>query len=202
MRPVSRIYGRATPYLNSNVDTDQIVPGRFMYRDRRDGFGDTLFHDLRLGENGDERADFVLNQSKYRNPTVLVAGQNFGCGSSRECAVWALLDHGIGCVIAMSFSDIFRNNALENGLLTVVLPVNAVVELQDSVRDAAPCEIAVDLEAQSVTGPTGNTYTFDFVPHAKRNLLKGLSKIDATFARSAEIDAFERCYRERFPWTL
>lgn len=200
MRPVSHICGRAAPYLKSDVDTDEIVPARFMPRDRSDGFGDTLFHDLRLDENGDERAGFVLNQSEYRNPAVLVAGQNFGCGSSRECAVWALQDHGIGCVIAMSFGDIFRNNALENGLLTVVLPADAVVELQDCVRNAAPCEVAVDLEARSVSGPTGTTYTFDFDPHAARNLLKGLSKIDATLARGVEIDAFERRYRERFPW--
>ena len=126
MKPVNLICGRAAPYPGSNVDTDEIVPARYLFRERRDGFGDTLFRDLRFDEAGNERASFVLNQSKYRNPAVLVAGSNFGCGSSREHAVWALFDYGIAAVIAPSFGDIFRNNALQNGLLPIVLPEAAV----------------------------------------------------------------------------
>jgi 3-isopropylmalate/(R)-2-methylmalate dehydratase small subunit len=202
MKPVTRIRGRASPYPVSNVDTDQIVPARFMYRNRSDGYGDTLFHDLRLDAQGNKRADFFLNRSEYEGPKVLVSGQNFGCGSSRESAVWALHDHGVECVIAPSFSDIFRNNALENGFLTVVLSEDAVVELQSSITNAAPCNVEVDLSTQLVTGPTGVVYPFEFDAHAKQNLLNGLSKVDATLGRRAEIDAFTHRYRQQFPWAV
>jgi len=200
MRPVNRVQGRAAVLPDANVDTDQIVPGRFMHRDRRDGFGDVLFRDLRILADGSECADFPLNAPRYRDAKVLVAGVNFACGSSRECAVWALLDYGIECVVAVSFSDIFRNNAIENGLLPVVLAPGDVADLQASVARMAPCDVVVDLGAQRVTGPTGAVYGFAFDPYAKAALSKGQSKVDATLQYRGAIDAFERDYRERFPW--
>ena len=201
MKPVNLISGKAAPYPGSNVDTDEIVPARFLYRDRREGFGDTLFRDLRFDENGNERASFVLNQSRYRGPAVVVAGSNFGCGSSREHAVWALLDCGIAAVIAPSFGDIFRNNALQNGLLPIVLPEVAVSELLRAVADSEVPNVTINLEAQSVVGPEGSKYTFDIDPQAKKNLLAGLSSIDKTLALQDEIDQFERGYRAAFPWS-
>jgi 3-isopropylmalate dehydratase small subunit len=202
MVPVSCVAGSAAPYPGSNVDTDEIVPARYLYRERRAGFADTLFHDLRFDETGRERADFVLNRPEYRGAKILVTGQNFGCGSSREHAVWALLDYGIACVIAVSFGEIFRNNALENGLLPVVLADEAVAELHRSLARARRRNITIDLEAQRVTSPTGATYHFEIDYHAKRNLQSGCSKIDATLARIADIDSFERRYRKAFPWAV
>ena len=200
MKAVSRISGRAMFLRAANIDTDQIIPARFLHIDRRDGFAHTLFHDLRLDETGRERADFILNRSEFRNASVLVAGPNFACGSSREQAVWALLDYGVGCVIAPSFSDIFRNNALENGLLAIVLGEPEVARLQQVIEEAAPCDVVVDLEAQSISAPGGLTYTFAVDAHAKRRLLVGLSKIDLTLGQLPAIEAFEKRYRERFPW--
>lgn len=202
MKPVSQVEGRAAVLPDANIDTDQIVPGRFMHRDRREGFGDVLFRDLRVLPDGSESKDFPLNDSRYRSPKILIAGVNFACGSSRECAVWALLDHGIESVVAISFSDIFRNNAVENGLLTVVLAADQVADLQACIARMAPCSVVVDLDAQRVTGPTGTVYGFDFDPHAKAALSKGQSKVDATLQHRAQIDTFERHYRERFPWAI
>ena len=201
MKPVNLISGKAAPYPGSNVDTDEIVPARYLYRDRKDGFGDTLFRDVRFDETGKERASFVLNQSKYRDPAVVVAGSNFGCGSSREHAVWALLDCGIDAVIAPSFGDIFRNNAFQNGLLPIVLPEVAVSELLRAVTDSEIPNVTIDLEAQSVAGPEGSKYTFEIDPQVKSNLLAGRSPIDKTLALQSEIDQFERRYREAFPWS-
>ena len=201
MKPVNVISGKAAPYPGSNVDTDEIVPARFLYRDRREGFGDTLFRDLRFDENGNERASFVLNQSRYRGPVVVVAGSNFGCGSSREHAVWALLDYGIAAVIAPSFGDIFRNNALQNGLLPIVLSEVSVSELLRALVDSEVPNVSVNLETQSVVGPEGSMYTFDIDPQAKKNLLAGLSSIDRTLALQEDIDQFEQRYRAAFPWS-
>ena len=201
MKRVNLISGKAAPYPGSNVDTDEIVPARYLYRDRRDGFGDTLFRDLRFDEAGNERASFVLNQSKYRDPAVVVAGSNFGCGSSREHAVWALLDYGIAAVIAPSFGDIFRNNALQNGLLPIVLPEVAVSELLRALVDTELPNVTINLETQGVVGPEGSKYTFDIDQQAKKNLLEGLSPIDRTLALQEDIDQFEQRYRAAFPWS-
>ncbi len=200
MEPVTTITGRATVYPGANVDTDEIIPARFLYRDRKDGFADTLFHDLRLDHNGDERPEFVLNKPDLRDPQILVAGQNFGCGSSREHAVWALLDSGIRCVVAVSFGDIFRNNAIENGLLPVVMKNDQVAALSDSVSAAAPCEMTVDLAQQTVRSPDGTTFTFDFEAGAKAALLAGFNSIDLTIARMDEIMTFEDAYRHSTAW--
>ncbi len=200
MKPVDYIHGRAASYPPTNVDTDQIIPARFLYIDRRAGYERTFFHDLRLDALGVERPDFVFNLPEYRAPKILIAGPNFACGSSREQAVWAVLDYGIECVIAPSFSDIFRANAVENGLLTVTLAAAAVQELHDAVRGAAPCDMTVELNAQRIIGPDQRRYAFDFDRSAKHMLLNGESRIDATLTRRSEIDAFEREYVQRFPW--
>lgn len=201
MRPIREIHGPAIPYPKSNVDTDEIIPARFLLRDRRDGFSEFLFRDLRFDSSGAVRADFVLNEDKYRHARVLVAESNFGCGSSREHAVWALLDYGIDVVIAPSFGDIFRNNAIQNGLLLVRLPAPAVDQLIASLRASAGAEIRVDLEAQKVVGPEGQVLEFAIDAYDKKNLLEGRSKIDETLALEKDIERFEENYRTSFPWT-
>jgi 3-isopropylmalate/(R)-2-methylmalate dehydratase small subunit len=198
VNPVKHITGRVALYPSRNIDTDQIVPARFLSRERREGYYETLFHDLRFDRRDIERSDFVLNRPEYRKPKIMLTGPNFGCGSSREQAVWAVLDYGIHCVIAPSFGSIF-NNALENGLLLVVLPTDTVLAIETEVASAAPCEMAVELESQRVVSPCGVIYHFEFNAYAKRNLIKGLNKIDLTLERRAEIDAFERDYVARFP---
>ena len=201
MRPIRQIDGPAIPYPKSNVDTDEIIPARFLLHDRREGFSEFLFRDLRFDSNGAVRTDFVLNDTKYRHAKVLVAGSNFGCGSSREHAVWALLDYGIDVVIAPSFGDIFRSNALQNGLLLVVLPTRAVDQLIESLKSSAEAKIRVTLEAQNVIGPEGQVLEFAMDPYDKERLLEGRSKIDETLALEKQIDRFERNYRASFPWT-
>lgn len=188
------------PYPAGNVDTDEIVPARFLYRDRKDGFADTLFHDLRLDAAGGPRPEFALNLPRYANPKVLVGGPNFGCGSSREHAVWALLDHGIECVIAPSFGDIFRNNALQNGLLTIVLAEAAVAELVAGLQHHEAPTMTVDLPGQQIVGADGTSYAFAIDPYVKQSLIKGLSKIDETLLLRSAIDDFEKAYRSRYPW--
>lgn len=200
MKPINCIVGRAACYAGANVDTDQIVPARFLSRPRSAGYGLTLFHDARFDDNGNERPAFVLNRTEFRDAKIIVAGHNFGCGSSREQAVWALQDYGVECVIAVSFSDIFRNNALENGLLPVCMTQSDVSDLHRCVNAMAPCDIEVDLAAQRVVGPDGAAHGFDFDAVEKRALMQGQSKIDATLTLSSEIDSFERQYRNQHPW--
>jgi 3-isopropylmalate/(R)-2-methylmalate dehydratase small subunit len=200
MRPLRAIQGTASPYPKGNVDTDEIVPARFLLRDRKEGFSEFLFRDLRFDGSGAERADFVLNQPKYRGAKVLVAGANFGCGSSREHAVWALLDYGIDAVIAPSFGDIFRNNALQNGLLLIQLPHSTVEQLSASLAASTDARVDVDLPSQQVSGPDGRAYGFEIEPHDKAKLLEGRSKIDETLALESEIERFEQNYRATFPW--
>jgi 3-isopropylmalate/(R)-2-methylmalate dehydratase small subunit len=199
--PVNTISGRAVPLPLTNVDTDQIVPARFLYRNRRDGFADTLFHDLRIDDQGQLRKDVPLNRPECSGAQILVSLDNFGCGSSREHAVWALLDSGFRCVIATSFGDIFRNNAIENGLLAVVLPETDTRYILGLIEGSGAI-ISVDLPAQIVTLPDGSTLHFDFDPAAKENLVLGRGKIDATLAMADRIDRFETDYTGRYPWTV
>jgi 3-isopropylmalate/(R)-2-methylmalate dehydratase small subunit len=202
MRSVGQIRGTAAPYPRTNVDTDEIVPARFLLRDRKQGFADSLFHDLRFDAAGAERPAFVLNQPCYRDASVLIAGMNFGCGSSREHAVWALLDCGIEAVIAPSFGDIFRNNAVQNGLLLVPLVPAEVDHLLDLHRVRPEATIRVDLPAQTVDAADGQSFRFDIAMNDKERLLKGRSQIDETLALQAEIDRFEAEYAARFPWAM
>ena len=182
----------AVPIAGINCDTDQILPARFLQKPRSDDFGQFLFHALRFGPDGAERPDFVLNQAPYRASRIVVANHNFGCGSSREHAVWALYDYGIRAAIAPSFGDIFFINCLKNGLLPIVLPESVVLPLLDNLSARPGSRIAIDLPAQTATLPDGSIHTFEMEPFAKECLLRGMDEIDYTLSHRDRIDAFER----------
>ena len=190
MRPFHREDGVLIPLDRSDVDTDQIIPKQFLKRIERTGYGEFLFNDWRRDASGASRTDFVFNQEAYAPGTVMVAGRNFGCGSSREHAVWALSDYGIRAIIAESFADIFRANALGSGLLPVTLPEHEVRALLDLAAEQPGITVAVDLEAQTVTcGDLRFAFTID--AFERRRLLEGLDDIGLTLAHEAEITAFE-----------
>jgi 3-isopropylmalate/(R)-2-methylmalate dehydratase small subunit len=190
MRPFHREDGVLIPLDRSDVDTDQIIPKQFLKRIERTGYGEYLFNDWRRDPSGAERPDFVLNQGAYAGGTVMVTGRNFGCGSSREHAVWALADYGIRAVISESFADIYRSNALGSGLLPVKLPEHEVRALIDLAREEPGITIAVDLEAQTVT--CGDLrFAFQMDPFERRRLLEGLDDIGLTLEHEAEITEFE-----------
>ena len=190
----------AAPMPLVNIDTDMIIPKQFLKTIHRSGLGKNLFDEMRFDREGNEIADFVLNQPAYRDAHIIVAGDNFGCGSSREHAPWALLDYGIRCVISTSFADIFFNNCFKNGILPVVLPEDAVKALMEDAQKGANARLTVDLEAQTVTAPDGTEYHFDINPTQKHNLLNGLDDIGQTLERGAAIDAFESAAQQARPW--
>jgi len=190
----------AAPMDRPNIDTDQLLPARFLRRPRDEGFGDVLFIDQRFDDDGNPRPDFVLNQEPYKEARIIVGDRNFGGGSSREGAPWALLDYGFRCIIASSFGDIFYNNSLKNGLLPVRLPEDAVKAIRAQLHDNPGTSITVDLEAQTVTAPDGTTHGFDIEPFRKQSLLKGLDDIGMTLEHEDKIDAFEASFREKRPW--
>ena len=190
----------AIPLDRGNVDTDAIIPARFLKTIKRTGLGSGLFHAWRFDENGSEVPDFVLNMAPYRGGKILVAGENFGCGSSREHAVWALMDFGIRAVIAPSFGDIFYNNGLKNGLLPVRLSRVEVRALMDRLKNAPGGEISIDLPVQAVTGPDGAVCGFDIGSFAKECLIKGLDEIALTLKIEGEIARYERERQTKTPW--
>ena len=190
----------AAPMPLVNIDTDMIIPKQFLKTIHRSGLGKNLFDEMRFDREGNEIPDFVLNQPAYRDAQIIVAGDNFGCGSSREHAPWALLDYGIRCVISTSFADIFFNNCFKNGILPVVLPEDAVKALMEDAKNGANARLTVDLEAQTVTAPDGTEYHFDINPTQKHNLLNGLDDIGQTLERGAAIDAFESAAQQARPW--
>ena len=190
----------AVPLDRGNVDTDAIIPARYLKTLKRTGLGVGLFFAWRYDAGESERPDFPLNRPAYRGGKVLVAGENFGCGSSREHAVWALMDFGFRAVIAPSFSDIFHNNCLKNGMLPVTLPAKEVRSLIDALLAAPGGKIRVDLQAQTVRGPNGDVHRFAIDPFAKKCLLDGLDEIALTLARAAEIDRYERERKKATPW--
>jgi 3-isopropylmalate/(R)-2-methylmalate dehydratase small subunit len=189
----------AVPVARPNVDTDQIVPARFLRKPRSSGYGNYLFHDLRLDRDGRER-DFVLNKPSYRDAKILVAERNFGCGSSREHAVYALWDYGIRAVIAPSFGDIFFGNSFMNGLLLIVLPAADVAALIGALDAKPGAHMRVDLAAQTVTAADGKTCRFDIDAYRKRCLLEGLDELAFTLSRRDAIKAFERRHAADMPW--
>jgi 3-isopropylmalate dehydratase small subunit len=199
MEPFQRLDGRAAPLALTNIDTDQIIPARFLKTVERKGLGRGLFNAFRFDEAGNERPEFVLNQPAYRGASVLVTGDNFGCGSSREHAPWALMDYGIRCIIAPSFADIFFNNAANNGLLLITLPAAEVDALMAEARGGNHV-FSVDLEAQTVTTPSGTVHRFDIDPQRKEKLLKGLDPIGETLVHQREITAFEERLHLTQPW--
>jgi 3-isopropylmalate/(R)-2-methylmalate dehydratase small subunit len=200
MDKFTTLTGIAAPMPLVNIDTDMIIPKQFLKTIKRTGLGVNLFDEMRYTLDGTEIPEFVLNQPPYRDAQILIAGDNFGCGSSREHAPWALLDFGIRCVISTSFADIFYNNCFKNGILPLVLPAEAVAHLMDEAQKGANARFSVDLEAQTVTAPDGTTYAFEVDPFKKHCLLNGLDDIGLTLEKVDAIDAFEAQARTRFPW--
>jgi 3-isopropylmalate/(R)-2-methylmalate dehydratase small subunit len=198
----TRIDAPALPLATPNVDTDQIIPARFLWHPRSDGYGQWLFNDLRFAEDGTEKPGFILNQPRYATAKVLVGERNFGCGSSREHAVWALYDHGFRVVIAPSFGDIFYNNSFKQGLLPVILPETEIAALREAIERGNSTQVSVDLETQTVTGPGGFSARFEIAPFRKKKLLDGLDDIAMTLGLSEEIGAFEAEFDLAMPWLV
>ncbi len=199
MEAFVRLDAKAAPLPLANIDTDQIIPKQFLKTVEREGLGRGLFYDFRFDEQGRERPEFVLNRPEYKGAGVLVAGDNFGCGSSREHAPWALMDFGIRCVISTSFADIFYNNCFQNGLLPVVLKPGEVVDLIEEARGGNHV-VSVDLQAQTVTSPSGKTFHFEIDPKRKEKMLKGLDAIGETLQRAKAIDTYEMKRALDQPW--
>jgi 3-isopropylmalate/(R)-2-methylmalate dehydratase small subunit len=209
MERFTRSEGLVAPMDRANVDTDSIIPKQYLKSIKRTGYGPNLFDEWRYLDHGEPgmdhskrplNPDFVLNQPRYRGATVLLARENFGCGSSREHAPWALLQYGFQAVIAPSFADIFYNNSLKNGLLLIRLDAKIVDRLFGEARGAEGYRLAVDLEAQTVATPGGESFRFDIDPFIKHRLLNGLDEIGLTLEHADKIRAFEARQRERQPW--
>ena len=200
MDKFTALTGVSAPLPIINVDTDMIIPKQFLKTIARTGLGKNLFDEMRYTQDGTEIPDFVLNQPAYRHAEILVAGDNFGCGSSREHAPWALLDFGIRCVISTSFADIFFSNCFKNGILPVVLPQAAIDILMADARRGANARITVDLAAQSVTTSDGQSFAFDVDAHRKHCLMHGLDDIGLTLEKVSAIDAYEARSAAMQPW--
>jgi 3-isopropylmalate/(R)-2-methylmalate dehydratase small subunit len=200
MEKFTTLTGVAAPLNMINVDTDKIIPKNYLKTIKRTGLGKALFAEMRYDEAGRENPDFVLNKGPFRNATILVSGENFGCGSSREHAPWALLDFGIRCVIAPSYADIFFGNTFKNGILPVILPEARVNELLRFLLELPGAEITVDLPAQTVTGPDGKVDKFDIDPFRKHCLINGLDDIGLTLQKETAIKAYEGKVAAERPW--
>jgi 3-isopropylmalate/(R)-2-methylmalate dehydratase small subunit len=200
MQKFTTLTGVAAPFALINVDTDMIIPKQFLKTIKRTGLGKSLFHELRYDENGNEKPDFVLNRPAYRRAQILVAGENFGCGSSREHAPWALLDFGIRCVIAPSFADIFYNNCFKNGILPIVVSAENLKKLMDDAERGANATLTIDLPLQEIRGPDGGIIRFDIEPFRKHCLINGLDDIGLTMEKAADIETYEKRQSESRPW--
>ncbi|MHA1574067.1 MAG: 3-isopropylmalate dehydratase small subunit [Alphaproteobacteria bacterium] len=200
MDKFTKLTGVAAPLPMRNVDTDMIIPKQFLKTIKRTGLGKSLFFELRYDDAGKETSEFVLNQPAYRDAKILVTGENFGCGSSREHAPWALLDFGFRCVIAPSFADIFHNNCFQNGILPIMLPQADVDKLMDDASRGANATITVDLESQEIRGPDGGAIKFDIDPFRKHCLLNGLDNIGLTMEKHEHIQTFEEKAAVAKPW--
>ena len=200
MQKFDKLTGVAAPLPMINVDTDMIIPKQFLKTIKRSGLGRNLFDELRYEPDGREKPDFVLNRPAYRKAQILVAGDNFGCGSSREHAPWALLDFGIRCVIAPSFADIFYNNCFKNGILPITLPPSEIDKLLDDASRGSNAVVTVELEKQEIRGPDGGMIKFDVDAFRKQCLLNGWDDIGLTLRREKQIDDFEAKRRASTPW--
>jgi len=203
MEPFIRIEAIAAPLEIAKIDTGMIAPGRFQRIRRRPGHADyanVFLHDLRFDAEDRPRPDFVLNQPAYQGARILVTGGDFGCGSSRESAAMSVLDFGVRALIGPSFGDVFAGNCMQNGIVPAVLPLAAVQTLWRQLTERPGARVAVDLPAQTVTGPDGVTYAFDIEATRKERLLKGLDDVGVTLTHLSEIEAFEKSYRARRPW--
>lgn len=200
MQKFDKLTGVAAPLPQINVDTDMIIPKQFLKTIKRSGLGANLFDEMRFTSDGQEKPDFVLNKPAYRQAKILVAGENFGCGSSREHAPWALLDFGIRCVISTSFADIFYNNCFKNGILPIVLPQGDVDKLMDDAARGANAIVSIDLAAQEIRGPDGGVIKFAIDPYRKQCLIEGLDDIGLTLQQNTKIDQFEQRRQASQPW--
>jgi 3-isopropylmalate/(R)-2-methylmalate dehydratase small subunit len=201
MDKFNSLTGIAAPMPLVNIDTDMIIPKQFLKTIKRSGLGVNLFDEMRYDDDGKEIPDFVLNKPAYRSAEIIVAGENFGCGSSREHAPWALLDFGIRAVIAPSYADIFYNNCFKNGILPIVLPQEQVDVLMKDAENGENARISIDLESQTVTSADGNSYSFEVDPFKKHCLMNGLDDIGLTMEKSTAIDAFEQKLAVSTPWS-
>ena len=202
MQPFQTLTATAAKLDQVNVDTDQIIPKQFLKKIERTGFGIHLFHDWRFIDDAGQKLnpDFILNQSRYQGAQILVAGDNFGCGSSREHAPWALLDYGFRSIIAPSFADIFYNNCAKNGILLVAIPEASVQQLFTEIEENVGCELKVDLPNQKVQSPKGLAFSFEIDPFVKHRLLNGLDDIGWTLQFQSAIEKFEASYQKQVPW--
>jgi 3-isopropylmalate/(R)-2-methylmalate dehydratase small subunit len=200
MEKFTLLEGVAAPLKLVNVDTDKIIPKQYLKTIKRTGLGKGLFAELRYKDDGSENPDFVLNQPAYRKAKILVAGDNFGCGSSREHAPWALLDFGIRCVISTSFADIFYNNCFQNGILPITVSAEDLAKLFDDAERGANATLTIDLAKQEIRGPDGGTIKFDIDANRKRRLLNGLDDIGLTMEMKSKIENFEKKAAGKRPW--
>ena len=200
MEKFEKLAGVAAPMPLVNIDTDMIIPKVFLKTIKRSGLGVNLFDEMRYDREGNEKPDFVLNKTQYREAKILVAGDNFGCGSSREHAPWAIADFGIKCVVSTSFADIFYNNCFKNGILPVVLPQDQVDILMKDAEKGANSIIEVDLENQTIASSDGEVFSFEVDPFKKHCLLNGLDDIGLTMEKEDQITAYESKAPQMFPW--
>lgn len=200
MEKFETLTGVAAPLPIINIDTDMIIPKQYLKTIKRTGLGTALFSEMRYNEDGSENPDFVLNKPAYRDAKILVAGDNFGCGSSREHAPWALLDFGIRCVIATSFADIFYNNCFKNGILPIQVSEEELEKLMDDASRGSNSTMTVDLENQVIKGPDGGEISFELDPFRKHCLMNGLDDIGLTMEKAPKIDAYESKIAEAHPW--
>ena len=200
MEKFTEVRSVAAPLPLINIDTDMIIPKQFLKTIKRSGLGKNLFDEMRYDQSGNEIGDFVLNQAKYKNTNILIAGDNFGCGSSREHAPWALLDFGIRAVISTSFADIFYNNCFKNGILPIILPKKERDLLMDDALKGSNSILTVNLENQEIKRPDGSIITFDVDQFKKKCLLNGLDDIELTMKKLDRIKSFEDSYFLKFPW--
>jgi 3-isopropylmalate/(R)-2-methylmalate dehydratase small subunit len=200
MDKFTTLTGVAAPLEITNVDTDMIIPKQYLKTIKRTGLGSGLFAEMRFKDDGSENPDFVLNKPAYRKAKILVADDNFGCGSSREHAPWALLDFGISCVISTSFADIFYNNCFKNGILPIKVSSGDLAKLMDDAKRGANATLSIDLPAQEIRGPDGGVVTFEIDPYRKHCLLNGLDDIGLTMEKSGRIADFEAKANADRPW--
>jgi len=200
MEKFNKLEGVAAPMHQINVDTDMIIPKQYLKTIQRTGLGVALFSEMRYKDDGSENADFVLNKPAYRDAKILIAGDNFGCGSSREHAPWAILDFGIRCVIAPSFADIFYNNCFKNGILPIALPQEQVDQLMQDAENGANATMSIDLESQTIKRPDGEEVAFEVDAFKKHCLLNGLDDIGLTMEKESAIDSFEAKRKTATPW--
>ena len=200
MEPYNKHESIAALMNRSNVDTDQIIPKQFLKKVERSGFGKHLFHDWRFNDDGSDNADFELNKASFKDAKILVAGDNFGCGSSREHAPWAIVDYGFNTIISSSYADIFYNNCFKNSILPIIADKDQLTRLMDEISANEGVRFIVDLENQELTTPAGNGFKFEVDPYRKNNLLKGLDDIGLTLQHTDEIDQYEKKHKQDFPW--